>query len=77
MNIHIEKALSLIAEEIGATHGAQAELARRLGVRPSYVNKMVKTGHVPIKQCIKIEQLLGGQVTREQLRPDVFCTKAA
>ena len=55
--------------------GNQAILARALGVTPVTVGQWLKpeqrTGrHVPPKQCVRIEQLTDGQVTRRALRPD-------
>jgi len=58
--------------------GSQSELARRIGGK-------VRTGHiyhwlrrkVPSEQCAAIEMATGGQVTRYQLRPDVFGESAA
>ena len=50
--------------------GGQRALARALNVSAAYVNKMVKTGHVPAEQCRAIERLTG--VTAKSLRPDIF-----
>lgn len=55
--------------------GNQAALARALGVTPVTVGQWLKpeqrTGrYVPPKQCVRIEQLTDGQVTRRVLRPD-------
>ena len=50
----------------------KAAMARALDVEPSYINKMVRTGHVPWQQCREIERITGGFVTAIQLRPDVF-----
>ncbi len=55
--------------------GNQAALARALGVTPVVVGQWLKpevaTGRaVPPKQCVRIEQLTNGQVTRQELRPD-------
>lgn len=52
--------------------GSQTALAKELGVSQPYVNKMVKTGHVPVEQCRNIERVTNGKVTAEQLRPDIF-----
>jgi len=55
--------------------GSQAALARALGVTPVTVGQWLKpdlsTGRgVPPKQCVRIEQLTAGQVSRRDLRPD-------
>lgn len=55
--------------------GSQACLARALGVTPVTVGQWLKpeqsTGRaVPPKQCVRIEHLTAGVVTRQGLRPD-------
>jgi len=64
MNTYLEKAFEIC--------GSQAELARQLKVTAQFVHKMAKSGHVPSEQCKKIEAATGGEVTAEQLRPDIF-----
>lgn len=54
--------------------GSQRALAVALGVAPVNVSKWVnpapeKRRPVPPKQCVRIEALTGGQVTRCDLRP--------
>ena len=54
--------------------GSQTALARALGVTPGTVGQWLKpdvrTGReVPPKQCVRIEQLTQGAVTRRDLRP--------
>lgn len=54
--------------------GSQAKLARALGVTPVTVGQWLKpeerTGRaVPPKQCVRIEQITNGQVSRRALRP--------
>lgn len=58
--------------------GSQKALADALGVSLGAVNQWAR-GHRPIppKQCIPIEEACGGQVTRYDLRPDVFGQSAA
>lgn len=48
----------------------QAHLARIVGQKPQAVYRWVKTGRVPAKHCIAIEQATG--VSRHVLRADVF-----
>ena len=55
--------------------GNQAALARALRITPVTVGQWLKpeqrTGRqVPPKQCVRIEKLTDGQVTRRALRPD-------
>lgn len=57
--------------------GNQARLARALGVTPVTVGQWLKpdepTGReVPPKQCVRIERLTEGKVTRQALRPGDF-----
>lgn len=56
--------------------GSQLALSRALGVTPVTVNQWVRPlgsqnrRPVPPKQCVRIEQLTAGAVTRRELRPD-------
>ena len=54
--------------------GGRAELARRLGITPVAVWQWASTGAharaIPPRQCIRIEALTGGRVTRRHLRPE-------
>lgn len=52
--------------------GGQAALARRLGRKQSDVAQWLRRGRVGPTACIAIEEAVGGQVTRYELRPDVF-----
>jgi DNA-binding transcriptional regulator YdaS (Cro superfamily) len=47
-------------------------LARRIGKTQSHVAQWLKRGRVSPAACIPIETAVGGQVTRYELRPDVF-----
>lgn len=60
-----------------AALGNQAALARALGVTPVTVGQWLKpdarTGRqVPPKQCVRIEHLTQGRVSRRELRPDDY-----
>jgi DNA-binding transcriptional regulator YdaS (Cro superfamily) len=51
--------------------GGQASLANKLGVTTPTVNQWVSNHRpVPIKQCVAIEKITGGAVSRKDLRPD-------
>lgn len=55
--------------------GSQRALARALSIAPTAVGQWRKpeqTGGrpVPPKQCVRIERLTAGRVTRRDLRPD-------
>lgn len=53
--------------------GSQAALSRALGLRsPMAVSHWRRNGVVPIARCIDIERATGCQVTRYDLRPDIF-----
>lgn len=52
--------------------GTQAELAKKLGVKPPTVNQWLRfVKKIPLKQCVKIELLTNGEVKREDLNPSV------
>ena len=50
--------------------GSGAELARRIGLTAWAVNKW-NPHQVPQKRCLAIEKATDGQVTAEELRPDI------
>lgn len=52
--------------------GTQNALASTLHVRSASISGWRRRGKVPAERCTAIEQATAGQVTRYQLRPDVF-----
>jgi len=54
--------------------GGQEKLAQDLGLKTQGQISSWVTGRRPLpsKHCIKIEQLTNSQITRYELRPDVF-----
>jgi len=53
--------------------GSISALAKYLGITKSAVHQWTLEGRkVPAEHCIAIEQFADGEVTRYQLRPDVF-----
>ena len=58
-------------QKIRASCGTQAELARRIGVKPMTVSQWKVRG-VPPNRVLPIEKATGGQVTRHDLRPDIY-----
>ena len=53
--------------------GSQTQLAERIGVSPQFVSQLVKgVRPVPAALARKIEEGTGGQVSRADLRPDIF-----
>lgn len=67
--------IKLIKKAIQICEG-QEKMASDLGLRSQGSISQWVTGRRPLppKHCIKIEQLTDGEVTRYQLRPDIFGT---
>ena len=55
--------------------GGQSALARKLDVSPQSVQKMCATGRVPAERVLEIERATDGEVTRFELRPDLYPTE--
>lgn len=62
--------IAALKRAIAAADG-QSELARRIGVKPQTVQQMLRKG-VPAERAIQIERAVAGQVTRYELRPDIY-----
>lgn len=54
--------------------GGQTALADKIGVKQQRVWKWLTSGRAAPDCCIAIEEAIEGQVTRYELRPDVFGT---
>lgn len=52
--------------------GSQQALADALTIKSPSISGWRQSGRVPAERCAAIEQLTNGQVTRNDLRPDVF-----
>lgn len=52
--------------------GSQSALATLLGVKPQAVQRWCATGVVPSKRVLDIERATNGEVTRNELRPDLY-----
>lgn len=52
--------------------GSQIELATRLGISSPSISEWKRRGRVPVERCPDIERATAGQITRHDLRPDVF-----
>ena len=50
--------------------GSKKKIAEQCGVSPQVVQKWKV--RVPAKHVVKLEKLTGGEIKREELRPDVF-----
>lgn len=57
--------------------GGQSALARRIGVRPQAVQQWIARNHVPAERCLDVERATGGQITRHELRPDLYPVEQA
>jgi DNA-binding transcriptional regulator YdaS (Cro superfamily) len=54
---------------IKSERGNASRLAASIGVSLSYLSQM-STGTISPKRCVQIEEATGGNVTRQDLRPD-------
>lgn len=52
--------------------GGQAAMARLLGVKPQHVQAYVKYNRAAAKRVLDIERACGGEVSRYELRPDIY-----
>jgi DNA-binding transcriptional regulator YdaS (Cro superfamily) len=53
--------------------GRRSALAKAIGVRPSFVIKMIAgQKKIPLTQCMPIERATNGEVTRSDLMPDTY-----
>lgn len=59
-------------EHVVEVLGSQEALASALKIRSPSISEWRKRGRVPAERCLEIERLVDGQVTRYDLRPDVF-----
>jgi DNA-binding transcriptional regulator YdaS (Cro superfamily) len=64
---HIARAVSIV--------GGQSALARLVGRTQANVSQWVIKGRVPAEMVLAIEQATKYQVTRHQLRPDIYPLK--
>jgi DNA-binding transcriptional regulator YdaS (Cro superfamily) len=52
--------------------GSQTELAKRLKVKQPSVNSWKMRCQIPADRVLEVEKIVGGEVTRYEMRPDVF-----
>jgi len=53
--------------------GDQSKLARKIGVKPQHVwHWQNKAKRIPAEYVLSIEKATDGQVTRSELRPDIY-----
>lgn len=55
-----------------AAAGGTAACARSMGVHISAVSHWLARGRIPATRVLELEDLIGAEVTRRELRPDVF-----
>jgi DNA-binding transcriptional regulator YdaS (Cro superfamily) len=63
---------SLLKKAVKLFDNKPAAFARAIEASRQQVYQMMKTGHVPPSRCKAIERATNGEVTAEQLRPDIF-----
>lgn len=59
-------------DAIVAATGTQSKLAVKLGVSRSVVSQWKRRGRIPPGWVIPVERATQGQVTRYQIRPDLY-----
>lgn len=52
--------------------GSQTRLAEELNTTPQAIQQWVVKGRVPVMRVLSIEAVVNGEVTRHQLRPDIY-----
>lgn len=63
--------MSAIQKAIEHVGGVSA-LAGRLGVSYQAVQQWERAGRVPAERALEVERATNGEVTRQQLRPDLY-----
>ena len=58
--------------KIKAACGSQAKLAAICGVKPMAVSQWKLRGRIPADKVLLVEKATGGQVTRHEMRPDLY-----
>lgn len=59
-------------DKIKKACGSQAELARQLGIGVAAVTHWKRRGRIPAGRVLAIERITKGQVTRHEMRPDLY-----
>lgn len=59
-------------DKIKKACGTQAALARQLGIGVAAVTHWKRRGRIPADRVLAIERITGGQVTRHEMRPDLY-----
>lgn len=67
---HVERAIGL--------HGSQAKLAKEMGCSQQYISWLLKDAdQISAEMAVAFEQATAGQVSRVDLRPDLFAPPIA
>lgn len=61
---HIERAITL--------HGSQARLAERMGCSQQQISYLLKASSITAEMALALDDATGGEVSKHQLRPDIF-----
>ena len=56
------------AERLVELFGSQAEVARRFSLDRAVVNNWVKSGYVPARWAMEVEQVTNGEIDRKSTR---------
>jgi DNA-binding transcriptional regulator YdaS (Cro superfamily) len=59
-------------DDIFEAAGGQSELAKKLGICKSAVNKWKLKNTVPIGRIVEVEKATAGKITRYQMRPELY-----
>lgn len=58
--------------------GSKSAVARAVGIKPQSAIEIINNGgRVPAEWCIPLERATEGQVSRNELRPDIYPLEAA
>ena len=60
------------AERLVELFGSQAEVARRFSLDRAVVNNWVKSGYVPARWAMEVEQVTNGEVTAAEILNDAI-----
>ena len=62
---HIERAIEV--------HGSQVKLANAIGCSQQYISWLLSEAkQISVEKALQVEKATGGEITRHDLRPDVF-----
>lgn len=62
----------MVYDKIKKALGSQRVLAKSLGIGDMAVSQWKRRGQIPAVHVIEIERLTAGQVTRHEMRPDLY-----